>query len=255
MYVNLAGKSRDNKFFVSLDSTELSSESLSSNSTVQNSFEDQPKKLPSQNFPLSSNSRTQSLNDLSESTDLSRLKSCPPSFKNSKENLKNPMENSMEASEKTNENSQISFAFIDKTPSKDSLAIPYCPPMKIDYEDFTSLLKDSSEDWAILITEQALENHKSELVILPVEGSATEFNKPFPSPVIPLFTTNLHKENANVVPSDCQTLSTPAVYTSVQQIHIKSPNQGILFFILYFPYFMLETCAAIICHNDELSLT
>jgi hypothetical protein len=32
------------------------------------------------------------------------------------------MENSMEASEKTNENSQISFAFIDKTPSKDSLA-------------------------------------------------------------------------------------------------------------------------------------
>ena len=82
-------KSRDKKFFVSLESTELSSESLSSNSTVQNSFEDQPKKLPSQNFPLSSNSRTQSLNDLSESTDLSRLKSCPPSFKNSTENLKN----------------------------------------------------------------------------------------------------------------------------------------------------------------------
>ena len=166
----------------------------------------------------------------------------------------------MEASEKSNENSQISFAFIDKTPSKDSLAIPYCPPMKIDYEDFTSLLKDSSEDWAILITEQALENHKSELVILPVEGSATEFNRPLPSPAIPLFTTNLHKENANLLSSACQTLSTPAVYTSVQQIHIKSPNQGILFFILYLPYFILffkaamfETCAIIICHNDELS--
>jgi hypothetical protein len=148
----------------------------------------------------------------------------------------------MEASQKTDENSQISFAFIDKTPSKDSLAIPYCPPMKIDYEDFTSLI-DSSEDWAILITEKSIENHKSELVILPVEDSATEFpDRPFPSPAIPLFTTN------NLVSKNCQTLSTPAVYTSVQQIHIKSSNQGILFFILYLPFFfktmiavMLET--------------
>ena len=158
-----------------MDFLASSAESLSSNSTVQNSFEEQPKKLPAQNFPFSSNSRTQSLNEMQEFMDLSRLKSCPPSFKNSQESFENSLESvknfqgSFEISQESIENSQESLAFIDKTPSKDSLFMPYLPPMKIDYPEFSNL--KSSEDWAILITEENLENHESELVILPIEDS------------------------------------------------------------------------------------
>ena len=155
--------------------SDSSAESLSSNSTVQNSVNEQPKKLPGQNFPFSSNSRTQSLNEMSGNVDLSRLKSCPPTFKNSQEIFGSSQENFMKFqgddknSQKIVENSEESLAFIDKTPSKDSLFMPYLPPMKLEYPEFSNMKNSEQEDWAILITEQTLENLESELVILPVE--------------------------------------------------------------------------------------
>ena len=93
--------------------SDSSAESLSSNSTVQNSFKEQPKKLPGQNFPFSSNSRTQSLNEMPEFVDLSRLKSCPPSFKDSQETFGNS-QGSIKKFQEDIEISQESMAFIGK---------------------------------------------------------------------------------------------------------------------------------------------
>jgi hypothetical protein len=70
-----------------------------------------------------------------------RQKSCPPNLKNYTDSL----------------------PFIDKTPSENSLLLPFCPPIQVDFEDFPN-------DLAILVTADDLreEKHKSELVILPV---------------------------------------------------------------------------------------
>ena len=144
----------------------VDSEYSSEASTVQNSMEDlsennQPsKKLP---FVAYDDFKTCSLMEETKSLDSEeRQLSCPPVIKNSQESL----------------------FFIDKTPSKESLALPYCPPIQVDYEDFASV---AANDWAVIVTDQALQNHQSELVILPVED---EFDRPIASPVIPLATSN-----------------------------------------------------------------
>ena len=144
----------------------VDSEQSSEASTVQNSMEDlseihQPsKKLP---FIAYDDFKTCSLIEETKSLDSEeRQLSCPPVIKKSQESL----------------------FFIDKTPSKESLALPYCPPIQIDYEDFASI---AANDWAVIVTDQALRNHQSELVILPVDD---EFDRPIASPVIPLTTSS-----------------------------------------------------------------
>ena len=138
----------------------------SDTSTIHNSTEElRTKKLP---FVAYDDFKTCSLTDSKQSLDSERQLSCPPVLKNSQESL----------------------FFIDKTPSKESLFLPYCPPIQVDYEDFDHI---NEHEWAtILVTDQALKNHKSELVILPVEN---EFDRPIASPVIPLSTNYVSSQN------------------------------------------------------------
>ena len=143
--------------------------SVSEASTVQNSMEDLSSTKSSRKLPFVAydDFKTCSLIEDNKSLDLERQVSCPPVIKNSQESL----------------------FFIDKTPSKESLALPYCPPIQVDYEDFGHV---ATNDWAVIVTDQALQNHKSGLVILPVEH---EFDKPIASPVIPLTSNYVSAQN------------------------------------------------------------
>ena len=209
---------------VSRDPTSAYTTSTASSSsgmlTLQNSVDDLTsfltKKLPPQTntFPEISHSRTQSLTELSDITDVEssrdynpneRLQSCPPTFKSSQESL----------------------AFIDKTPSKESLAfIPYCPPIQIDYEDFQGY----PDPLAVVVTDQSLIDHRSDLVILPVES--LDYARPIPSPVFPLNHQPLYQSCQNLkidrlVPDSLNSLAEslppliqPPLYTSAHQIEV-----------------------------------
>ena len=181
--------------------------------TIQNSTENlEAKKL--QSFPQT-HSRTQSLTEVSEYEtigpyDIERLQSCPPNLDASRESL----------------------VFIDKTPSKDSLAIPYCPPVQMDYEDFPNLF----DPWSIIVTDESLNDHPaSNLVILPTDSI---YDRPIPSPIIPLirneprndpqsnlphFVSSQHLtvENQFTASNEIQHFRDQPIFTSEHEIHIK----------------------------------
>ena len=97
----------------------------------------------------------------------SRLVSCPPEFKDRKSQTGSFIE------------------FIDRTPSQTSLALPYCPPVQVDYDDFEQVWKNG-QDWSVMISDQNLTQLlNSELEIMPAVNQ-DEYNRPIPSPAVPL---------------------------------------------------------------------
>ena len=83
-----------------------------------------------------------------------------------------------------------SFIFIDKTPSQDSLALPYYPPVQVNFQDFSNISSDGEKDQS--------------LVILPYHCQ-----RPIASPIFPL-----RKSDAF-----CKT------YKTTREIEIKPPDQ------------------------------
>ena len=166
-------------------------------STLRSSFDEgMSKKLPrnySKELRITSLTRDDEEKFLKMEFHEPRLVSCPPDFKNS---------------------SQESLDFIDKTPSKSSLALlPYCPPIQIDYDDFENVW-ENSKNWAILITEQNLNQHQPELVILPVNQ---EYDHPIPSPAVPL------QKSKSFVTS--QEILIPKVVNKINEFHYSNSDE------------------------------
>ena len=73
--------------------------------------------------------------------------------------------------------------YIDKTPSENSLNLPYCPPVKLDYEQFSQLDFMSSSKAQRKISSSPMSGTKSrgqvsELAVIPVNDQAELFTIP-----------------------------------------------------------------------------
>lgn len=113
----------------------------------------------------------------------SSTQSIPPSIKS------HSSRHSMSSISDHSCSSSSEICWIDKTPSESSLHLPFCPPVQLDYEDFSKSItvqKMQSKSKVPARSRRSYEPPERELKIIPLDNIATfpDFQRLIPSSVI-----------------------------------------------------------------------